>query len=707
MKNPKGIFIVMLFLPLTAIISLRASVSQQTAGQVFERALQAEEVQGDLQKAISLYKKVLQDFPKNREIAAKSLLHMGQCYEKLGDAEASKAYQRVVSEFADQKEAVEQARALLAASGRERQPETGLTVQQKWVLPAGQRTIMRHVSPDGRYIPFESSGGVWLHDLTTGEDRKVIEAQTGEYLASPELSPDGKQIAYTRRTEKDGYELRIASLDGSRMRVLMSDRKRWLWPKAWSPDAKRILILRQTTAEGFSLALVSVADGSVQVLTNQDDASNGCFSPDGKYIVTYRTSLSGGQVSRVPAGLKLIPVDGSGGVPLFESSAANWAPFWAPDGRKILFLSDRSGTIDLWSIRVSGGRSEGEPELVKRDAGSIEPDPIGFTRDGLFYYKTSTLLSDIYTADLDPATGRVISKPARVNQRFVGSIGHPVEWSPDGQFLVYTRVSRRELGYAVFKVISIIVRSERTGEERELLPMPALASPELILRGLLWFPDGRSLLFSDHDYDKGECIRQIDVQTGQVKALLDRRGKDIIVAPMGFSADGKALLYAQATADFTTVRMMRRNTESGEERELFRMTPPDSAVSGALSADGRQLAYVIDNEKQKTSSLMIMPTEGGTPRELLQSKIPFDAVNWTRDNRHVLMVRYPESGPPELWSVSIDGGEPQPSGLATPGLSDVSVHPDGRRIAFCSSKGATEEVWVIKNLPSATTASRK
>ena len=234
--------------------------------------------------------------------------------------------------------------------------------------------------------------------------------------------------------------------------------------------------------------------------------------------------------------------------------------------------------------------------------------------------------------------------------------------------------------------------------------MPALTSPERVLGGLQWFPHGRSLLVTD--YDTSEFIRQIDVQTGEVKVFLDRRGMGIIVAPMGFSADGKALLYAQATADFTTARMMRRNTESGEERELFHMTAPDLPVSGALSADGWQLAYVIDNEKQNTSSLMIMPAEGGPARELLQSKIPFDAVNWTRDNRHVLIIRHPESGPPELWSVSMDGGKLQPSGLATLGLFDVSVHPDGRRIAFCSCKGPTEEVWVIKNLLSAPKASR-
>jgi len=684
-------------------------VSQAQASRSAEvqlkAALHKEQVEGDLKGAIEQYQKLANG--SNHAVAANALIRMGQCYEKLGDAEARKAYERVVREFADQKEAVEQARALLAAGRRDRPPETGLTVQQKWVLSPGRKTHMRHVSADGRYIPFQTSYSLWLHDLTTSEDRKVIEAQTGEYLDSPELSPDGKQIVYLRSARKDSsfiYELRIAGIDGSGMRVLMTDKQRAPLPKAWSPDGKRILILMQNATEGFSLALVSVADGIVQVLTTRDHFSNG-FSPNGKYIVTYRGSVKGGQFVRAAAGLTLIPVDGSGAVPLFESSAANWAPFWTPDGRKIVFLSDRSGTIDLWSVRVSGGRAETEPELVNREAGSIDPDPIGFTRDGLFYYKTSNFQSDIYAADLDPATGRIISKPVQINQRFVGSVGGPIgpmAWSPDGQFLAYTRISRRELGYNVTKTISIIVRSERTSEEREIFSIPAFNQG--YPKTLLWLPDGRSLLADNSA--KGFLIHQIDVQTGQIKEFLAPSGSDNRIYYPVLSPDGKALFYVQYDA-VRTCRLMRRNLESGEVRELYQAKDVE-LDDLALSADGRQLAFAISdwNSAINTFSLMIMPAEGGEVRERLKSKQYIDNLVWMRDGRNMLMVRESESGPPQLWSVPIDGGEPQPSGLAMRGLYSIPVHPDGRRIAFINSKEPQQEVWVIKNLLSAPKTSR-
>ena len=70
---------------------------------------------------------------------------------------------------------------------------------------------------------------------------------------------------------------------------------------------------------------------------------------------------------------------------------------------------------------------------------------------------------------------------------------------------------------------------------------------------------------------------------------------------------------------------------------------------------------------------------------------------WTRDGRYVLFVmgNRGQPGPTELWRVPAEGGEPQKL-LEMNGLSDISVHPDGRRIAFTG--GSTQmEVWAMEN----------
>src|SRR5262245_43091475 len=99
---------------------LAASLAWTQAPDRNQMALQAamkkETVDGDLKGAIEAYKKLAQG--KDQAIAAKALVRMGECYERLGDAEARKVYERVVREFGGQKDSVEAARARLAVLGK-------------------------------------------------------------------------------------------------------------------------------------------------------------------------------------------------------------------------------------------------------------------------------------------------------------------------------------------------------------------------------------------------------------------------------------------------------------------------------------------------------------------------------------------------------------------------------------------------------------
>ena len=87
------------------------------AERLLQKAIQKETVDGDLNAAIEQYKKIVAANRNNHEIAAKALVQLGQCYEKLGNAEAKKAYGQVLSEYADQKELAATARARRAAMG--------------------------------------------------------------------------------------------------------------------------------------------------------------------------------------------------------------------------------------------------------------------------------------------------------------------------------------------------------------------------------------------------------------------------------------------------------------------------------------------------------------------------------------------------------------------------------------------------------------
>jgi tetratricopeptide (TPR) repeat protein len=70
---------------------------------LLQKAIQKETVDGELNAAIAMYRQILADPGEDRTVAAKALLQIGKCYEKLGSAEAPKAYEQLLSEYPDQR----------------------------------------------------------------------------------------------------------------------------------------------------------------------------------------------------------------------------------------------------------------------------------------------------------------------------------------------------------------------------------------------------------------------------------------------------------------------------------------------------------------------------------------------------------------------------------------------------------------------------
>src|SRR5262249_23919369 len=149
-------------------------------------------------------------------------------------------------------------------------------------------------------------------------------------------------------------------------------------PTSWTPDSKRILTLFFRKDNVSQIALVSAEDGSVRVLKslNWVYPKKMEISPDGKWIAydTFAGDKPG------PRDIYLLAMDGSSERKLIESPAEDLSPVWSPNGREILFMSDRAGTMDAWAVAVEGG----EPRLVRKGLGPALPMGIT-TRSDLFF----------------------------------------------------------------------------------------------------------------------------------------------------------------------------------------------------------------------------------------------------------------------------------------------------------------------------------
>ncbi len=690
-------------LVLTVLVTASSAVGK-TADPIevlLKATMHQELVDGDLQAAIEQYQDIVARSGGNRAVAAKALLHMGHAYEKLGRSEASAAYQRVVRDYADQRETVVAARVRLVALG-ERPPRdiaSGLVVRQVWDRQVGA------VSPDGRFVVFSRQDSLRVRDLRTGREHG-LPVKSGMISGSPVISRDGEMVTYASWKDQEKTELRTARLDGSNPRVLVrSDELPWLEPFDWLPGGTHILAVAGRQDRTFQIVLISVADGSLQILKSLEQRYpyKMSVSPDGRYIA-YDVADKPLSAQR---DIFALATDGHRETLLVEHPARDRSAIWTPDGHSIVFVSDRTGTSELWVLPVHDGRPQGLPEVVRRNIGDIAP--IGFTRSGAYYYTERDIrMQDVYIASLNAETMQVAGSPALVSERFRGANTLP-EWSPDGQYLAY--LSRLERPQTVDTVGSgiIVVRSLDSGEERDLFPQLNFLGDTR----LRWAPDGQSILISGeavggHDGHRRRGVYEIDAQTGAVVPIVvststtqpawrDNRWH------AEWSLDGTAIFYVRDDGQGCEIRL--RDVRSGEEKVLYRPVLPTHLGNLALSPDGAWLAFGDGPGHYAANAVLVVPATGGTPREVLRmepdvaGRVTYSFA-WTHDGQHlVFSKRVAEPGrPSELWRVSLEGGESQPVGLPMWGRGGVRVHPDGRRIAFTNmTKPAASGLWVMEN----------
>jgi Tol biopolymer transport system component len=691
-------------LVLSAALVLALAAAQKdtqkdlSAEAQLQAAIVKETVEGNLQRAIEQYEAIAALSDADRATVATALLRMGQCYEKLGRGEARKAYERVVQNFSDQKDQVATARMRLAALGREPSLANGVVVRQVWA-DAPRYGAQGEPSRDGTYLTFRTAGeDLAIRDLATGQIRQLTKHQSGRQSAWNSVpSPDGKQIAYLWR-EADAWELRVIGLDGAEPRVLChkedADAVR-PFPADWSPDGTSILIvLWHFMDPGSEIALVSARDGSVRILKDFDKrlTERPRFSPDGRFIAFDRQQRPGEK-----SDLFVLALDGGREIPLIEHPANDMSPDWTPDGKGILFFSDRTGTMSAWWIPVAEGSPHGTPELLKPN---IRGRYLGFTRNGSYYYSMSTEMSDVYIAELDPTTGKLISAPRAADQLFIGSNGVP-DWSPDGRQLLFS--SKRGPGAPGDNWVPCI-RSMESGEVR------VLGSRLVHVSHVRWAPGGRSVLALATDPASSFGAFRFDVQTGDVVPI--PMPPEFIGWLPAASRDGRSVYYQAAFKGPRRYCVMERDLETGKDRELY---SGDARFRSrlALSPDGRQLAFVLgDQPENEFPVIKIMPAAGGEARDVLRGvQLPLceAPIAWTPDGASLLFIK--QLGPTplsktELWAVSVQGGEPRKTELAADGMRDICLHPDGRHIAFTEVK-VRDGILVLENfLPAARVVSK-
>ena len=367
--------------------------------------------------------------------------------------------------------------------------------------------------------------------------------------------------------------------------------------------------------------------------------------------------------------LYLLEIGGGEARAITRGLAFDTQPVYSPDGREILFVSDRSGAENLWSIAVDGGAA-----------------------------RQLTFNTDV----------RMFLSPA---------------WAPDGR-TVYATVFRADL--ASYELCSFDAAG--AGEPELLVPVKASADQPRdtwsSAMGAAPSPDGSQLYFAQHigNLDTeipGWTVQRMDLASGDTETVIkavERRGDagGSFFRPLP-SPDGRQLAYASRHRGQTELRL--RNLETGEDRLLRYPVQRDQLQATSVqdllprfdfTPDGRSLVYTADNRLWR-----VMLDDGAV------TEIPFRAAIELELGAPVYAEIAQETGPVRARLIQAPDVSPDGQRLAfsalgriyvqelaagakpvtlaelPPGQFHPSWSPDGQSVAFVTwTAQEAGQVWV-------------
>ena len=286
------------------------------------------------------------------------------------------------------------------------------------------------LSPDGKSIVYSSaaSGNVDLYlQRVEGRNTTNLTADSPADDTQPAFSPDGNRIAF--RSERGGGGIFVMGATGEAVRRL-SDVG---YNPSWSPDGRFIVCAQETIEQPNSrysnasaLWVIDVQTGQRRQIT-AGDAVQPSWSPHGHRIAYWAADAAGQR------DLWTMPAAGGAAVALTNDRFVDWSPIWTPDGRYVIFSSDRGGSMNLWRVPVdeATGLARGDPEPVTTPSSNSTLMAISADGRRLAYVEQSWTQNLMRVAF--PFGGQLENPPAPVTQgsRFFTE----PQVSPDGQWL--------------------------------------------------------------------------------------------------------------------------------------------------------------------------------------------------------------------------------------------------------------------------------
>lgn len=426
-------------------------------------------------------------------------------------------------------------------------------------------------SPDGRRIVVSTEAGnnpwgrattaeLWVVEVQTGEKKKIYDGDA----VMPRWSPKGHRIAFWGLPILDAGQRDIHTIpaDGGEAVPVTSD-PQLDWSPAWAPDGKFLYFasdrggsmnlwrapidevtgevtgpLQALTTPSASSGEVTIAQkggqiaysafstqlnvhriaidpssmkvqgADVPVTSGSAQFSDPDVSPDGSLVVM--RNLTGQE------DLYIVKSDGTDLRKITDDAPKDRRPKWSPDGRRIVFYSDRNGRYELWSIDAQGSNLQ----QMTKTTGDTFVYPV-WSPDGQRLLASNAKSTYVFNVGGALPTGIAETLPPIEAGLSFGARS----WSPDGNWLsgFAYRAEEPTPGTWIYSF-----------EEKKYSKVSDLGG--VWEGGSTWMPDSRNLIISD----RGGLVA-VDRATGKLKEVSRPAGYGASNASV--TADGKTIFF--------------------------------------------------------------------------------------------------------------------------------------------------------------------
>ena len=421
-----------------------------------------------------------------------------------------------------------------------------------------------------------------------------------EYVSEVQVSPNGKYIAYVRRSndimsDSSRANVWLASVDGKSHRPLLSSKKNY-YSIRWSPDGSRLAYL--SNEEGKPQLYVRWMDtGQTALVTNVTSSpSNITWSPDGKYIA-FTMSVD---AKEKPLDVKMPK----------KPEGAKWSPKFQYI-TKARYQADGKGVLDpaythIFIVPSDGGTARQLTSGNYHHNGRLSFAPNGekiyFSANRSDNWEYEPVEADIFSVDMTGNIEQLTQDKGRESSPVV---------SPDGKYIAY---AYRDDEKVMYKNSYLYVMNSDGSEQRNITK-----DIDNSVSNFHW-KDNKRIYFQQ----SVRGLAQVDVVSlsGSVKAVAKGLGGTTLGRPYVFGtyhAVGDVVAYTKGRTDrpadlFVTTRKERQLTALNEDVLGHKQLGEVKEVVYPSSIDGEEIQgwYILppNYDSSKTYPL-ILEIHGG------------------------------------------------------------------------------------------------